>query len=302
MVATSLSAEGAVAMTSRNRGKPKPKLRDLSRAKLTTEEQSLLSGEFFSAPPISAAILGAVMVEHELDACLRRRFTRISDEDWGEMLEDNGPLRSLHSKIILGHALHIYGDATRDNLNILRSIRNAFAHSKKLINFDHELIAAELRKIKKGPFGKRAYTNMISGKSKPSTVFVILCYTLAGELLRKQRTAMKAQTARIRKKRQVPFLNLLSGAMGSPYREESIKGHQLLSLANQTGDPNRATPRGLLDGLSQYFDPSHKRKKVTSGVLWSQRFCPHSAASLAPALFRGFPAAFRSTGSRNFPV
>jgi hypothetical protein len=243
-------------MASRNRGRPKPKLRDLSRAKLTLEEQRSISDAFIDAPPISAAILGAVMVEHELDACLRRKFPKISDDDWSEMLEDNGPLRSFHAKIVMGHALHIYGEATRDNLHIVRLIRNAFAHSKKLIGFDHELIGAELSKIKKSRIRKRAYADLTGLTMTPATKFVVLCYAVAQELLRNQHNAIKAKNSRLRKKTSVPFLSLL----GRPLLGDSGLS-PLSSLQNQSAGPDPGAPGGLLDGLKHLFQDEPRDKQ-----------------------------------------
>ncbi|MGH6848272.1 MAG: hypothetical protein ACREC0_12795 [Methylocella sp.] len=57
----------------RNRGKPKPKLRDLSRARPTDEEPKTLIDAFYTASPIARAIIGAVLVEHELDELLRKK-------------------------------------------------------------------------------------------------------------------------------------------------------------------------------------------------------------------------------------
>jgi hypothetical protein len=66
-----------------------------------------------------------------------------------------GPLRDFHSKIIIGHALSSFDVEMRLNLNIVRDIRNAFAHSRTLLTFDHPDIGAELYKIRPVRKGKR---------------------------------------------------------------------------------------------------------------------------------------------------
>jgi len=49
---------------------------------------------------------------------------------------------SFANKIIMGQAIGLYGQQTRRNLDIIRAIRNAFAHAKRPISFgDDELIA-----------------------------------------------------------------------------------------------------------------------------------------------------------------
>lgn len=88
----------------------------------------------------------------------------------------------------------------------------------------------------------------------PATKFVILCYAAARELLRKQRTALQAKTARSKKGTAVPFLNLLAGLPGSSLSEESPESSQSSSPANRTAGPTREAPRGLLDGLPPYFE------------------------------------------------
>jgi hypothetical protein len=242
-------------MASRNRGVPKPKLRDLSTGKLTVEEKSAISQAFIDAPPIAAAIIGAVMVEHDLDGCLRRKFPRITDEDWGEMLGDRGPLRTFSAKITMGYALHIYGEATKDNLNIVRTIRNAFAHSKKLIDFKHDLIVAELRKVKVGTFRKRTFAKIQSGKWNGDTSYVILCYTLMSELMRHVTKSLSAKHARLNKKRS-PLVNVLMRAADA---QEPIGLSPLLSPQNQISGPNALAQGGLLAGLWPYFEQGQSK-------------------------------------------
>jgi hypothetical protein len=128
-----------------SRGKPKPKISDISRTPPTREELDALAASLESDElhPITAAILGAVLVEHELENELRRRL-RCNDDTWGELLSDIGPLRTFHSKIVMGCALRMYNDDVRFDLNIVRNIRNQFAHSKKLVSF---IIRSSPRKL-----------------------------------------------------------------------------------------------------------------------------------------------------------
>ena len=135
-------------MPSRNRGKPKPKLRDLSRHPPTEEEKQALVDAVVSENPIATAILGAVFVEHELEMTLRGRLSKNDDDTWLALTGDEGPLGTFSKKITAAYALGVCDDITRSNLNIVRAIRNAFAHAKKLIDFDNELIASELKKVR----------------------------------------------------------------------------------------------------------------------------------------------------------
>jgi len=94
--------------------------------------------------PIAAAILGAVVVENLLETRLRDRLAPRADELWDKLTGENGALGTLHRKIQMARALRIIDDATQHNINIVKDIRNAFAHAKTSIDFDHALVLAEL--------------------------------------------------------------------------------------------------------------------------------------------------------------
>jgi hypothetical protein len=59
----------------------------------------------FKADPVATAILGGVMVEHELEVLLRRRFLRNDDKVWKELIGDHGPMSSFSAKILMGSVL-----------------------------------------------------------------------------------------------------------------------------------------------------------------------------------------------------
>jgi hypothetical protein len=131
---------------SRNRGRKKPKLRDYSHLVLTVEEKEAIAAAAHSIKqhPIVTAILGYVLVEHEIDILVRNKFKKKDDDTWANLQDERGPLRSFSSKIIIGHAFGIYNEKIQHDLNVVRIIRNAFAHSKKLLDFDDPLIVPEL--------------------------------------------------------------------------------------------------------------------------------------------------------------
>src|SRR5262249_12368025 len=98
------------------------------------------------------------------------------------LVADNGPLNSFSSKIITGYALGIYDESMRNDLQIVRNIRNVFAHSKKLIQFDHPLIVKELGK---------SSTNFAKAKVEPSraaAAYAVLCCRLPAQLIHKPKS------------------------------------------------------------------------------------------------------------------
>jgi hypothetical protein len=72
-----------------------------------------------------------------LDGCLKRAILHaLPNETAGwRLFEDRGLLESFGAKITMGHALGLYGNQTRRNLDILREVRNLFAHDITQLSF-----------------------------------------------------------------------------------------------------------------------------------------------------------------------
>lgn len=87
-----------------------------------------------------AAILLATNLETALQSAIERLLA-VSDDARHELFgSENAPIGTFSNKIRIGHALRIFGDETRGNLEIIRRIRNAFAHVKIPITFDTEQV------------------------------------------------------------------------------------------------------------------------------------------------------------------
>jgi hypothetical protein len=210
-------------MPSRNRGMPKRKLRDLSRQTPTPQELDALIDEMGrtigNAPPVVTAIFGLAMLDHELESRIRMRLKRKDEETWSKLTDQGGPLSSFYSKMMLGYALGLYDDVFRHNLDICRQIRNAFAHAKKLITFDHELIVDAIKAVKL-PAGKRSqyYQSLASVKSMKGgcqNSYAGLCLVLSTELIRKDTVRLKASSRRWKRK---VGTSLLAALMASQSR------------------------------------------------------------------------------------
>jgi DNA-binding MltR family transcriptional regulator len=227
----------------RNRGKPKMKLRDLSQLPPTVEEQMAMLTALCEGPPIARAIIGAVMVEHELERLLRRRFSRNDDVTWRELVSERGPLGTFSQKITIGYAFSIYNDETRTNLDVVRSIRNAFAHAKMPLDFSHKLIVAELAKIKTR---NKRWQKQLMAPVTPTSQFSNLCMMVTMQLLKKQTTASKISATKIGRSqlRQSPYTTALMPFLLPP--RPGLGFGTLAFLGRQTDDPKSSTPPGSL--------------------------------------------------------
>lgn len=192
---------------SRYRGKPKPSLRDLSRMTPSDEESEAITNAIIKAPPVVTAIWGVAIIDTELEQLLRKRIPRKDEKTWERLTEENGPFNTFYAKIMLGYAFRIYDETLEKNFHIVRRIRNMFAHARKPIAFDHELVVAELKKVELPRATRsRLYRQLEIVKSLaggPSMAYANLCFILAIELIRKDRQAIQAKACRLRRRHSI---------------------------------------------------------------------------------------------------
>jgi hypothetical protein len=87
-------------------------------------------------------ILMVTTVEDALQSAIESRLA-IADKQRKDFFGPNSLLGSFANKINIGNALEIFGESTRQNLKLLKSIRNLFAHSKIAVDFKtKEIIGA----------------------------------------------------------------------------------------------------------------------------------------------------------------
>jgi DNA-binding MltR family transcriptional regulator len=248
-------------MASRNRGRAKPKLCHLSRSSPSEEDITLWRKGFYQLHPIATAIWGAAMVDHELESLIRSRLARTDDDTWNDLVDTGGALSTFSAKITLGYALGYYDESIRHNLDIVRNIRNVFAHAKRSVDFSHELIVAELKRIKtptKSGF-KRDLTAIGKLTDGPQMSFAELCLIINSQLMAIQIRALKAKKKRL----QMRLENRKRGwgtwgEFIARSRPDAIKSNRLLLPPDQNGGPNPLAQEGLLPGM--FRDPPNLNK------------------------------------------
>lgn len=233
---------------SRNRGRRKPSLRDLSRDIPSLAEQAKFADKMVKTQdPIVVAIIGQSLIENDLDELLKPHFRRSDDETWESLTSEVGPLSTFHRKVIIASAFGIFKEPTLNNIHIVRKIRNAFAHSRGPLDFSNDLILAELTKIKPhGAKKSRAYQNLSDGKGLAQyardnpkrddtlgrIVFVGLCLAVSTALASRMTERLKAKHRR----RERTYRNQLIGGLLSPRPGEPL---------NRLANPSRPQSGGL---------------------------------------------------------
>lgn len=82
----------------------------------------------------SVAISLGSIVEDGLKAALMRRMPQLTQEE--TLFGPDAPLGNFSAKIRLAHALGILGPGPRNDIDRIREVRNAFAHTMVPLSFD----------------------------------------------------------------------------------------------------------------------------------------------------------------------
>lgn len=83
-----------------------------------------------------------------LERAIDLNFLLLSRKKDNALFRDKGaPLSSFSAKIAVAHALGIFDDEYRDQLDRFRAIRNTFAHAIRPFDFNEPTIATECLKL-----------------------------------------------------------------------------------------------------------------------------------------------------------
>ena len=113
----------------------------------TPEEARALAEDRVKEQDRSIAIVRVASLDAVLSYVIKRKFVNLSSDEEDALFQD-GPLASFSAKIKIAYALGLYGPETRDDLNMLREIRNAFAHSTRSFDFTNPAIMQCCRMLK----------------------------------------------------------------------------------------------------------------------------------------------------------
>lgn len=121
----------------------------------------------------SLALVLSSVVEQALEMAIATHFV-IDEESWQRLFDDNvnGPLSNFAAKIKMGYALGIYKKDIRDELDLIRHIRNTFAHAKFPINFESAEMEAAVSALIVGRTNRIIYPEDV-GASKSRFDFMM---------------------------------------------------------------------------------------------------------------------------------
>src|SRR3546814_17160919 len=115
-----------------------------------------------------------------LDELLTSHFSRRDEVTLGLLTGDGGPLGSFSNKILAAYAFGIITDVIKSNIDTVRHIRTAFAHTLAPLTFSHSAIVTSLQKSplpngKRTQLYKRPSSVRAIAPERPTHAFIILC-------------------------------------------------------------------------------------------------------------------------------
>lgn len=107
--------------------------------------------EFEKDGPRGCAVLGHAILEQISINSLRAYMVDLTADEDGKLFKGTAPLSTMSARIRLLHALGLIDTATRDQLEDIKFIRNALAHTDTVVTFDSQHVSARCLRLKINP-------------------------------------------------------------------------------------------------------------------------------------------------------
>lgn len=219
------------------------------------ERNTLLSAVLDPPVAISHAITGALIAEYELEASIRSRLHRVTDEEWQAiLLDEEGPLGSFDRKVKFAKYLGILDADMKINFDVIRQTRNLFAHSKRLVTFDHPLVVSILGKIKTPKRSKREFSQLRAQKNMWAK-YISLCIHSV-DMVAKKRYAEHSAAHRAWMRRHNQRMQKMGGILAALHQPNLNLSRLGLPKSTQphrptkkSSDPTNPIPAGGLLAL-----------------------------------------------------
>ena len=123
-------------------------LRELSKYLPNRPEINKIMNTLLDKDDLHTAIIAVSIIEAHLQKLIVSRLHRSDADFTNRLFENRGPLSDFNSKILVAEAFGLLTRPLADELNVLRAIRNTFAHAKMPLTFDLNPVESEIRKLK----------------------------------------------------------------------------------------------------------------------------------------------------------
>jgi DNA-binding MltR family transcriptional regulator len=165
------------------------------------ENQEALHSLFFDHDDRTTAIMTVGFLEDVLALGIMSKFERdASENQLTELFTNYGPLANLSARIALGYLFGILGNDDKHDLNIIRKIRNDFAHVIEPINFETKEIASRCLSLKrKADLAPKFQTKAGNG---PRGAFIRSALQIFGHVIFNAQTVLEERKLLVPHKRE----------------------------------------------------------------------------------------------------
>lgn len=169
----------------------------MTKGALTFDDVVALESEMYGENDRATIVMSTVIVESALEVFVKDKLRPTINSDDNRLLFDYvGPLGTFSSKTLIAYAFNFFGPETRHDLDLIRTLRNGFAHSRRSFGFTTPEVAtlcAELKSpewdgasmpldyLRKTPAEGLVEVLSVTG---PRNRWIIACHTLTYRLLR----------------------------------------------------------------------------------------------------------------------
>lgn len=115
---------------------------------IATDDLLAIYREVSGVSERAGAIVIVAFIEDSLSQVIRRRLRPLTNREEEALFDGvQAPLNSLYAKIHFGCVLWLYGKAQREDLLVVKNIRNIFAHDTSARDFSHQKIVRLCSKL-----------------------------------------------------------------------------------------------------------------------------------------------------------
>lgn len=155
-----------------------------------TETLEALENEIFNTSDrVTAVMLGAA-VETALERLLASRMRQdLSRTEQDQLFGFEGAVGTFSGKIMVAYAMSIIGPITYSDLKFIKELRNQFAHSRVVFDFQTSQVAAVCNELKtpRLPDSNNSFKSRIkTEKSASWMLFVSACHNILYRMIVKQ--------------------------------------------------------------------------------------------------------------------
>lgn len=170
--------------------------KELIRSEPTIIDLPMMEVEFYGESDRAAILLSATLTDLALEISLKRLLRE--DQATIDLFDHTAPLGNFSGKINMAFALNLFDKQTKHDLDLIRLLRNGFAHHRRHLNFSTpqvENVCKHLRlpdtayaKIPKAYLNKAKDIDAAKDMKNPKTRYVTSCNTIAVALVTFGRT------------------------------------------------------------------------------------------------------------------